>query len=294
MRECIGKRHLSVLKDIMFQNSKKNRSMKRLFFSIIIAMAFAIGASAQCEQKITAFQSGESLSYNLYYNWKFVWVKAGSASMSVYKSYFKGKEAYRGSLITRGNDKVDKMFVLRDTLLSYCNLDMVPLYYRKGANEGKRYTVDEVWYTYGGGQTKLRQHRQHKDGTHGWKNATRKDCVYDMLSIFLRARNFDATNWTKGHEVKLPLADGNSVETAILRYRGKSTVKADNGKKYRCLELSYMELEKGKYKEVVRFYVTDDKNHVPVRLDMFLRFGSAKAYLTSMHGVRNPITCIEQ
>lgn len=88
------------------------------------------------------------------------------------------------------------------------------------------------------------------------------------------------------------MADGNSVETALLRYRGKSVVKADNGRKYRCIELSYMEKEKGKYREIVRFYVTDDKNHVPVRLDMFLRFGSAKAFLTSMYGVRNPVTSI--
>ena len=59
--------------------------------------------------------------------------------------------------------------------------------------------------------------------------------------------------------------------------------------KYRCLQLSYMEQEKGKYKEIVRFYVTDDQNHIPVRLDMFLRFGSAKAFLTGMKGNRNAL-----
>ena len=38
------------------------------------------------------------------------------------------------------------------------------------------------------------------------------------------------------------------------------------------------------------FFVTDDKNHVPVRLDMHLRFGSAKAFLTGMKGTKSPIT----
>jgi hypothetical protein len=33
--------------------------------------------------------------------------------------------------------------------------------------------------------------------------------------------------------------------------------------------------------------VTDDKNHIPVRLDMFLSFGSAKAFLRSYKGVRS-------
>ncbi|MCI6490193.1 MAG: DUF3108 domain-containing protein, partial [Prevotella sp.] len=33
-------------------------------------------------------------------------------------------------------------------------------------------------------------------------------------------------------------------------------------------------------------YVTDDVHHVPVRLDMFLKFGVAKAFLSGMKGVK--------
>ena len=51
-----------------------------------------------------------------------------------------------------------------------------------------------------------------------------------------------------------------------------------------------MENEDGKYKRIVDFYVSDDQNHVPIRLDMFLRFGSAKAFLVSMKGLRHPVT----
>ena len=36
------------------------------------------------------------------------------------------------------------------------------------------------------------------------------------------------------------------------------------------------------------FYVTDDDNHIPVRLDMYLNFGSAKAFLIGARGLRNP------
>ena len=38
--------------------------------------------------------------------------------------------------------------------------------------------------------------------------------------------------------------------------------------------------------------VTDDKNHLPVRLDMFLNFGSAKAFLNDVRGHRHPLTSI--
>ena len=44
--------------------------------------------------------------------------------------------------------------------------------------------------------------------------------------------------------------------------------------------------------EVITFYITDDRNHLPVRLDMYLNFGSAKAFLTDIKGNRHPLTSI--
>ena len=267
------------------------KSFKTFMIASLLLLVSTV-ASAQCTFRNTAFKSGEFLTYNLYYNWKFVWVKAGNASMSVIQSTRNGKPAYRGSLVTRGNRKVDDFFVLRDTLLCYSGTDLAPMYFRKGAREGKRYTVDEVFYSYSGGKCHLRQHRLQSDGKHVWKKAIYDDCVFDMMNIFLRARSFDPTNWKKGYVVKFPIADGKNRTPAQIRFQGKVTIKADNGVKYRCLRLAYMEYEDGKYKKIVDFYVTDDDNHVPVRLDMFLKFGAAKAFLVGMKGVRNPVSSI--
>ena len=79
------------------------------------------------------------------------------------------------------------------------------------------------------------------------------------------------------------MVDGEKSMPAMLKYHGKTNVKADDGKKYRCLQLSYMEKEDNSYKKIVDFFVTDDTNHIPVRLDMFLRFGSAKASVSYTH-----------
>lgn len=249
-------------------------------------------SNAQCTFRNTAFKSGEFLTYNLYYNWKFIWVKAGLATMSTVESNYKGTPSYRCSLTTRGNNKVDEMFVLRDTLLCYSSTEMAPLYYRKGAREGKRYYVDEIFYSYDNGKCNVRQHSQHNDGTHTWQKHTYDDCIYDMLNMFIRARSFNPEKWNKGYTVDFAIADGDSRKPAKIKYLGKSNIKADNGKKYRCLQLSYLELEDNKYKKIVDFYVTDDDNHIPIRLDMFLRFGSAKAFLIGMKGERNPINSI--
>lgn len=260
---------------------------------MMMLLMSTITTKAQCKFENTAFKSGEFISYNLYYNWKFVWVKAGTASMSIVETRYDGRPAWRGSLTTRGSDRVDNMFVLRDTLLCYNSLDMEPLYFRKGAREGDRYNVDEVFYSYPNGKCHIRQVKQHSDGRKEYHRATLNYCVYDMMSIYMRARSFVPTKWKNGTNVDFPIADGDNHYPARLRYEGKVNIKADDGVKYRCLKLAFMENSKGEgYKKIVDFYVTDDANHLPVRLDLHLRFGSAKAFLVSKKGLRNPITSI--
>ncbi len=267
--------------------------MKKLrYFTFLSLLWVTLSVSAQCGFRNTAFKSGEFLVYNMYYNWKFVWVKAGTASMYTVASRYDGQEAYRSSLTCRGNHRVDDLYVLRDTLLCYNTLDLAPLYYRKGAHEGKRYTVDQVFYSYPDGKCHVRQHRLHHDGKSEWSSHTYNDCVYDMLSIYMRARSFNPKGWKKGHVIRFPIVDGNSRDTAELKFDRIANIKADDGHEYRCLCLAYLEWDKnkGRMERIVDFYVTDDQNHLPVVLDMYLRFGHAKAYLVSMKGIRTPMS----
>ena len=264
--------------------------MKRLLF-IFVCQFSLLAAFAQCGIENTAFKAGEQLDYDLYFNWKFVWVKVGSASMDTQYTKFEGKDAWKSYLITRGNNKLDKFFTMRDTLLSYCNPDLSPLYFRKGALEGDRYYVDEIWYSYPGGNCQLKKHRITARGESLWKTSTYKSCIYDMMSIFLRSRNFDASKIKKGQVIPMPISDASSLTNSWLEFRGKENFKMNGTKeKFRCLVFSFYEREDGKTHELIRFYITDDQNHIPMRLDMFLRFGSAKAFLRSYKGVRSPMS----
>lgn len=265
--------------------------MKKIILMVCIMCSFVITTKAQCGIENTAFKSGEELSYDLYFNWKFIWLKVGTAQMDTKMTKFEGKDAWKSYLITRGNSKLDKYFVMRDTLLSYCNPDLSPLYFRKGAREGDRYYVDEIWYSYPNNYCQLKKHRIDADGEVHWKTSTYKNCIYDMMSIFLRARNFDASKMKKGEIIPTPISDARSLTNSWLEYRGKENFKMNDSKeKFRCLVFSFYEREDNKSHELVRFYITDDQNHIPVRLDMFLNFGSAKAYLKNYKGVRSAMT----
>ena len=245
---------------------------------------------AQCSSKNTAFKSGETLIYDLYFNWKFIWVKVGSASMNTTQTIYDGQPAYKNYLITRGSKTADKFFVMRDTLTTYTGLDLVPKYYIKAAFEEDTYRKDEVWYSYEPGLCKLKMRYQRNDNPPELKDFESRYCAFDMLSMMMRSRSFDPENFEKGHRINFIMASGRHSDWQSIVYRGKvETTMENNNNKYRCLVFSFMEKEKdGKEEEIVRFYITDDENHLPVRLDMNLKIGAAKAFLKGARGLRHP------
>lgn len=264
--------------------------MKRMLILLLVLLG-GIQANAQCSAPNTAFKSGETLIYDLYFNWKFVWIKVGTASMNTTQSTYGGHPAYRSYLITRGSKRADKIFVMRDTLMAYTGMDLVPRYYAKRAFEGDTYRKNEVWYSYPKGQCAVKMRYQRDNNEPQWNSHSSKYCAFDMISMLMRARSFDATNWKVGHRLRFLMADGKNCTWQNIVYRGKKKFKMENSTTtYRCLVFSFVEQEDGKEKEVVTFYITDDKNHLPVRLDMNLNFGTAKAFLTGARGLRNPQT----
>ena len=294
MVESVEPDHLGVM---LFDDIEKvgvgtlvTRSGKRA--GIPVGDAF-LPASAQCEAKNDAFQSGEHVMYDLYFNWKFVWVKAGLASLTTNATTYHSQPAYRINLLALGSKRADFFFKMRDTLTCVIGEKLEPRYFRKGAEEGKRYTVDEAWFSYKDGLCLVNQKRTYRDGAFDESEASDSRCIYDMLSILAQARSYDPADYKVGDKIKFPMATGRKVEEQTLIYRGKENVKAENGVTYRCLIFSLVEYDKkGKEKEVITFFVTDDLNHLPVRLDLFLNFGSAKAFLNNVTGNRHPLTSI--
>jgi phenylacetic acid degradation protein PaaD len=161
---------------------------------------------AQCVAKNEAFQSGEHVMYDLYFNWKFIWKKVGLASLTTNATTYRFQPAYRFNLLSVGSKKTDFFFKMRDTLTCYVSDKLEPLYFRKAAEEGKRYTVDEAWFSYDDGIATVKQRRT-------WHNPVREPqemeysdsrCIFDMLSILAQARlvitetHLNAGNRTQG------------------------------------------------------------------------------------------------
>lgn len=266
--------------------------MKKLISLFVIVWIACTAANAQCAIKNQAIQAGEELVYNLKFNWKFVWVDAGTAKLNMETVTYKNKSCFKSTLLSVSNKRVDFFFKMRDTITTVTTQHIEPLYYRKGAEEGKRYTVDEAWFNYKKNKVVVDQKRKYRDGEIVTTQTEHDECAYDMLSILMKARSFSADSYKIGDKINFLMATGKKVEEQTLIYRGKEVVTAEHGIKYRCLVFSLVEYPDGKEKEVITFFVTDDKNHLPIRLDLYLNFGSAKAFLSSVKGNRYELSSV--
>lgn len=258
---------------------------------------FVAQANAQCTAVNHAFQSGERVSYDLMFNWKFIWVKVGNAELTTDKATYQGKSGYSFRLKSHTSKRADFFFKMRDTLTCYVTDRLEPLYFCKAAEEGKRHTKDEAWFSYRDGVSYVKQCRTwYKPSDREPQEMEYSDsrCIFDMLSILGQARSWNAEDYKVGDKIHFPMATGRRVEQQTLIYRGVENVKANNNLTYRCLVFSFVEYvgEEKEEQEVITFFISDDENHLPIRLDMYLSFGSAKAFLTNVQGNRHPITSI--
>lgn len=267
--------------------------MKKALSIIVILLCVSVVTKAQCPYTNTAFKAGESLQCNFYFNWKFVWVKAGGARLTVTNTTYHGNPALKMRLVSSTNKAADAFFKMRDTLETVFTPDLVPLYYRKGSLEGDRYFVDEVFYSYANGKTIVHQRRVRYNGEIVITDDTVPYCVYDMMSLLARARSFNFYLLKKGTVMNFKVANGSEIDNQKLIYRGVKVIKSDEDqKRYRCLVISLVTHKNGKERELITFYVSDDMNHLPILLDLNLNFGSAKALLTTTVGNRYPMSSV--
>ena len=262
----------------------------RLVIIMALCLLTTSSAWAQCGVENTAFQAGENISYELYFNWGILAKKVGTASFRVSATTYNSKPAFRMELLANTNKTADSFFKMRDTLTSIVSQRLEPLYYRKGAEEESRYTVEEARYSYSGGTANVKQSRYKRDSGTIYSEKTDSRCIFDMVSIMGWARSLKTDNLKVGQRFDFPLASGKQVEEGTLIFKGSKNLDAKDGHTYRTLVYTYLTHRDGKDSEIITFYVSDDPNHLPLRLDLSLKFGTARVQFKSVSGNRYPLT----
>lgn len=257
---------------------------RELFLSILFFVFFAMGpkteVKAQCELNNSVVKSGEKLSYTLFFHWGILWKEAGEAEFTTEKTTYKDKKALKMNLLVASNEVADNFFRMRDTITSIVSEQLEPLYFRKAAEEGKRYTIDEAVYEYKDNQSYITQKRTWKDGKSQKFYNKSNNCIYDMLSVIGKARSMDEANYKKGDQLNIEMSTGKTIEKLVLEYKGIEKVKAENSKTYKCMVFTLLKKnKKNKMKDFISLYISNDDEKLLVKLKFELNFGSAQVTL---------------
>lgn len=260
--------------------------MKKILIILLLSV-FTLGSHAQCPAREGLLVDGEEIRYELFFNWKFIWIKAGEATLTTRLTTYADAPAYESTLLASTNPRADRIFRLRDTIRTVVTPEIVPLYFVKRCDEGKEMIYDRAWFDYGGGVCTARQIKIYGDGRVRETSFDDSRCIYDMVSLLLYSRSLDTDSLVIGQQLQFPMVTGVKVEDQNLVYLGKKDIETLYGTYYRCQVFSLVQKRKGKDgvvrdQEIIRFYTTDDDRHLPIQLDLILKFGVAKAKLASV------------
>jgi|SRR5690554_3577183 hypothetical protein len=271
-------------------NNKMNRKTYCVVLSLLLMMLCGSAtASGQCKVHNNAFASGERILYDLYFSFGIINARAGKGSLSITEANYRGVNAFKTVMTLNTSGLAGNIYSVNDTLTSFIDMDLRPLLFTKEAAEAKDYSVERQAYTYQGNQVSIRAVRTWNGEERFDETVTTDQCTYDYLSVLSYVRNMDYSDMQPGDSRFIQFISGRRPVQMYVNYLGKSSVKANNGKRYEVIDIS-MTIQDDAFtnpKEALKASLTNDRNRLPVVIDTHLKMGVVRAVLKDASGLRH-------
>jgi Protein of unknown function (DUF3108). len=266
--------------------------MKRVVYSIFVLALFllpSLNLKAQCSLENNYFQSGEVLTYDMYFKYGIIYKKAGVSALTVNDGMYNGESVYNLQLTARSTGLIKSFFTVNDTLKSIVTKDFIPLAYSKDAHEEGDHTIERATYDYTDGNIKVRNVNNRNGRLRYDTTYVSNNCMYDVISIIYYARTLDFSRMNKGERKTVSFFAGRKMMNMQIEHQGVEVVKANNDREYNCVKLALIGSAaafEDKH-EAMKVYLTNDTNRIPVRIESKLKIGTARVVLKSYKGQRN-------
>jgi hypothetical protein len=234
-----------------------------------------------CGIENRAFHDGESISFNIFYSVVGVYVNAGTANFSVTQEKLNNKPVYHVVGTGTSNSSYDWIFKVRDRYESYIDTaSMQPLKFIRNIDEGGYKKYENITFN---------QQTNTAITTNGVFKTP--DCVQDVLSSIYYARNIDFSKYNEGDKIPFTMFLDNEVYNLYIKFLGRETVKTKYGK-FRAIKFKPL-LVKGTIfqgGEKMTVWVSDDPNHIPLRIESPIVVGSVKVDMMNYANLRYPLS----
>ncbi len=257
--------------------------MKKII-SCLLTLPILVGALAGdefCSIRNTAFTNGENIGFNIYYNVIGLYVNAGSANFSVNIEPLNNKPVYHIVGLGNSNSSYDWIFKVRDKYESFIDTNTLqPYKFLRNVDEGGYKINENVTFN-----------RQANTATSAKGTFKVPNCIQDVLSSIYYARNIDFSKYKPDDKIPFSMFLDNEVHGLYIKYLGKEIVKTRYGK-FRAIKFKPL-LVKGTIfqgGEKMTVWVSDDQNHVPLRIESPIVVGSIKVDMMHYQNLRYPLS----
>lgn len=253
---------------------------------------YSTDQTGNCGIESQAFESGESLTYKVYYNAGPMWLTGGEIYFKLQNASLNGKEVYHGIGEAVTYKSFDWFFKVRDKFDTYMDPTTLQSYkFSRDIYEGG-YTFYRSYDWNRNTNTITSYYHNRKSGQE--KTTTIKNvdpCAVDLLSAFYWARTIDYSKYKPGDKIPVSMAVDDKEYDLYIRYEGKEQYKTKLGT-FNTFKVKPLLLEGTVFKEGegMTIWVTDDQNRMPVRIESTLKVGRITADLKSFAGNKYPFT----
>ena len=249
----------------------------KLVISALCFFAFVFSASAQTD--------GEELIFTLNYRYGLL-VKGGTAIYQTKVAAYKQQPSLKTNLLFKSTSFIDKLYKpLRDTLYSYSDIsDLTPLFHYRSIWEGEYSYQEELYFkNHSLSNTKIQVKRWQKGELKNDTIVGSNNAGYDFLNLFVHVRNLDYSQMKPNENYTISAIMGREVVALNIRCVGQTSVNGNKGKKNNAIHYAIDITNKTftESKNAIEIWISDDENHVPLRIKAKLKVGAAEAVLSS-------------
>jgi hypothetical protein len=248
----------------------------KLILSTLFFLSSLIGFSQ------SAYGDGELLNFKI----KYGWFNTSKASLEVKKAELQGKNVYHIVGIGKSVGLLDVFFKVRDRYESFVTRDEgLPIKFIRDISEGGYKKHKELFFDHNTRKVKVVDFKHSTTESFDFEPDTQ-----DMISAFYKLRNsIDIKHLKPGQEFNLNMFFDNENYDFKTKFLGYETIETKFGKveclKFRPYVMADRVFEES---ESLTFWVSADKNKIPVKIEAELAVGSLTAELDEYRGLKHP------
>jgi len=236
-----------------------------------------------CGISNNAFQNDEKINYTVFYSVMGFYLNAGNATFTANLEKYAGKPVYHVVGLGSSNPSYDFIFKVRDRYESYIDTaNLQPQKFMRNIDEGGYKQLENVTFN-------------NENNTATTLKGTMQipNCSQDVLSSIYYARNIDFNKYRPNDKIPFTMFLDNAVYNLYIKYLGKEKIKTKYGTfnsiKFKPLLVKGTIFDGG---EKMTVWVTDDANHVPIRIESPIAVGAIKVDMMGYSNLRHPLTSL--